>query len=109
MVKAAGLGIAVAPEHQRQGLGTRLTHRVLALLAERGVELALAFLLTRSAEKLLRATGFSRLSVPVTYLTREDGRLITESMPAYGLALGGSALLEEIEARGGLHLGVGTW
>ncbi|WNG44060.1 GNAT family N-acetyltransferase [Archangium minus] len=109
MVKVAGLGIAVAPEHQRQGLGTRLTHRVLALLAERGVELALAFLLTRSAEKLLRTTGFSRLTVPVTYLAREGGRLITESMPAYGLALGGSALLEEIEARGGLHLGVGTW
>jgi hypothetical protein len=45
----------------------------------------------------------------VTYLSREDGRLITESMPTYGLALGGSALLEEVEARGGLHLGVGTW
>jgi isovaleryl-CoA dehydrogenase len=99
----------VAPEHQGQGLGTLLTRRVLALLAERGVELALAFLLTRSAEKLLRAAGFSRIGAPVTYLAREDGRLVTESMPTWGLALGGSALLEEIEARGGLHLGVGTW
>jgi isovaleryl-CoA dehydrogenase len=79
------------------------------VLAERGVELALVFLITRSAEKLLRAFGFSRLSAPVTYLSREDGRLVTESMPAWGLALGGSALLEEVEARGGLHLGVGTW
>jgi alkylation response protein AidB-like acyl-CoA dehydrogenase/ribosomal protein S18 acetylase RimI-like enzyme len=108
-VKVAGLGIAVAPEHQRQGLGTLLTRRALAVLAERGVELALVFLITRSAEKLLRAFGFSRLSAPVTYLSREDGRLVTESMPAWGLALGGSALLEEVEARGGLHLGVGTW
>jgi isovaleryl-CoA dehydrogenase len=109
MVKVAGLGIAVAPEHQGKGLGTLLTRRVLALLAERGVELALAFLLTRSAERLLRAAGFSRLNAPVTYVAREDGRLVTESMPTWGLALGGSALLEEIEARGGLHLGVGTW
>ncbi|MFY0564008.1 GNAT family N-acetyltransferase [Archangium lansingense] len=108
-VKVAGLGIAVAPEHQRQGLGTRLTQRALALLAEHGVELALAFLIGRSAEKLLRASGFSRLTAPVTYLARDDGRLVTESMPAYGLALGASALLEEIEGRGGLHLGVGTW
>ncbi|WP_158501834.1 GNAT family N-acetyltransferase [Vitiosangium sp. GDMCC 1.1324] len=108
-VKVAGLGIAVSPEHQRQGLGTLLTRRALALLAKHGVELALAFLLSRSAEKLLRAAGFSRLSVPVTYNARDDGRLVTESMPTWGLALGGSALLEEIEARGGLHLGVGTW
>jgi isovaleryl-CoA dehydrogenase len=109
MVKVAGLGIAVAPEHQRQGLGALLTQHVLALLAGHGVELALAFLIGRAAEKLLRASGFSRISAPVTYLARDDGRLVTESMPAYGLALGGSALLEEIEARGGLHLGVGTW
>jgi len=109
VVKVAGLGIAMAPEFQRQGLGTRLTRDVLALLAERGVELTLAFLLSRSAEKLLRAFGFRRIGAPVTYLAREDGRLVTESMPTYGLALGGSALLDEVEARGGLHLGVGTW
>lgn len=109
MVKVAGLGIAVAPEHQRLGLGTLLTQRVLALLPGHGVELALVFLITRAAEKLLRASGFSRLNAPVTYLARDDGRLVTESMPAHALALGGSALLEEIEARGGLHLGVGTW
>ena len=109
MVKVAGLGIAVAPEHQRRGLGTLLTQHVLGLLAGRGVELALAFLITRAGEKLLRSSGFSRLGAPVTYLARDDGRLVTESMPAYALALGGSALLEEIEARGGLHLGVGVW
>jgi isovaleryl-CoA dehydrogenase len=109
MVKVGGLGIAVAPEHQKQGLGTLLTQRVLALLAGHGVELALAFLIGRAAEKLLRTSGFSRLTAPVTYLASDDGRLVTESMPAYGLALGGSALLEEIDARGGLHLGVGTW
>jgi isovaleryl-CoA dehydrogenase len=108
-VKVAGLSIAVAPEFQRQGLGTLLMRRVLALLAEHPVELALAFLFSRSAEKLLRTSGFSRITVPVSYLARDDGRLVTESMPTYGLALGGSALLEEIEARGGLHLGVGTW
>jgi len=108
-IKVAGLGIAISPEHQRQGLGTLLTRHVLALLAEHGVELAVAFLFSRSAEKLLRDAGFSRLSAPVTYLSSEDGRLVTESMPAYALALGGSALLDEIDARGGLHLGVGTW
>ncbi|HYO59859.1 GNAT family N-acetyltransferase [Archangium sp.] len=109
MVKVAGLGIVVAPEFQRQGLGTLLTRHVLSLLAEHHVELALTSLLSRSAEKLLRAFGFSRLAAPVTYLAHDDGRLVTESMPVHGLALGGSALLEEIEARGGLHLGVGTW
>jgi alkylation response protein AidB-like acyl-CoA dehydrogenase/GNAT superfamily N-acetyltransferase len=108
-LRMAGLGIGVDPRFQRQGVGRELTRRTLEVLRELGDDLALAFLFTPAAEPLLRSFGFRRLRARVTYLLRESGELVAESMPAYALDLGQGTLVDEIDARGALHLGTGTW
>ena len=108
-IRTAGIGIAVDPAHQRSGVGTRLTERTLAHLSELGDELVIAFMLSRAAEGLLLSHGFARLRTRITYIERETGKLAEEAMPCYARALDGEALLQEIEARGSLHLGMGTW
>lgn len=45
----------------------------------------------------------------MTYFQRDSGELVVETMPAFALDLTGGNLLEDINARGSLHLGVGTW
>ena len=59
--------------------------------------------------KLLRSFGFAPLQARVSYLERESGRLVVETMPAFALDLTGENVIEDINARGSLHLGVGTW
>jgi len=109
LLRVAGLGIGVAPEFQRQGLGTALTLRTLELLRDGGDDLALAFLWSPVAEGLLRKLGFRPLQVRVTYLHPESGELVIEQTPALALDLAGGALVDELNARGCLHLGTGTW
>jgi isovaleryl-CoA dehydrogenase len=109
LLRVAGLGIGVAPEFQRQGLGTALTVRVLELLRDTGDDLALAFLWSPIAERLLRKLGFRPLRAQVTYLSPESGELVVEQTPALALDLAGGTLVDELSARGSLHLGVGTW
>jgi isovaleryl-CoA dehydrogenase len=109
LLRVAGLGIGVAPEFQRQGLGTALTVRVLELLRDTGDDLALAFLWSPIAERLLRKLSFRPLQARVTYLHPETGELVVEQTPALALDLAGGTLVDELNARGSLHLGVGTW
>jgi alkylation response protein AidB-like acyl-CoA dehydrogenase/GNAT superfamily N-acetyltransferase len=109
LLRVAGLGIGVAPEFQRQGLGTSLTLRTLELLRDSGDELALAFLWSPIAERLLRRSGFRPLQTKVTYLNPDSAELVIEQTPAYALDLAGGTLVDELNARGSLHLGVGTW
>jgi alkylation response protein AidB-like acyl-CoA dehydrogenase/GNAT superfamily N-acetyltransferase len=109
LLRVAGLGIGVAPEFQKQGLGTALTLRTLELLRDGGDELALAFLWSPIAERLLRKMGFRPLQAKVTYLQPDTGELVVEQTPAYAMDLGGGTLVDELNARGSLHLGVGTW
>jgi isovaleryl-CoA dehydrogenase len=109
VLRVAGFGIGIAPAWQRQGIGTEVTRRTLEVLREEGDELALAFLFSPNAEKLLRSFGFVPLQAKVTYFAREDGRLVVETMPAFALDLTSGSLIEDISARGSLHLGVGTW
>jgi isovaleryl-CoA dehydrogenase len=108
-VRLAGLGIGVEPRFQRQGIGTELTRRTLDLLRGHEDELALAFLFSPAAEPLLRSFGFRRLGARVTYFRQGTTELVTETMPAHALDLGQGTLIEDIEARGTLHLGVGSW
>jgi alkylation response protein AidB-like acyl-CoA dehydrogenase/GNAT superfamily N-acetyltransferase len=109
LLRVAGLGIGVAPEFQRQGLGTALTLRSLALLRDEGDDLALAFLLNPNAERLLRKMGFRPLQAQVTYLHPDSGVMVAEQAPAYALDLAGGTLVDELNVGGSLHLGVGTW
>lgn len=108
-IRLAGLGIAVDPAHQRQGIGTELTRRTLEVLREHNDELALAFLFSPNAEPLLKTFGFRQLDARVTYLRRGWAELVTETMPAYSLDLGQGTLVEDVNARGTLHLGTGSW
>ncbi len=108
-LRIAGLGIGVDPRWQKQGIGTELTRRTLEVLREQGDELALAILFTPNAEKLLRSFGFVQLEARVTYFQRDNGQLVVESMPAFALDLMSGSLVDDINARGCLHLGVGTW
>jgi isovaleryl-CoA dehydrogenase len=108
-LRVAGLGIGVAPEFQRQGLGTVLTAHTLELLRDTGEELALAFLWNPVAGKLLQKFGFRPLRAAVSYLHRETGELVRESTPAIALDLGGGTLVDDLNTRGSLHLGVGAW
>jgi isovaleryl-CoA dehydrogenase len=105
----AGFGIGIDPRWQRQGIGTEVLRRTLEVLREEGDELALAFLFSANAEKLLRSFGFVPLQARVTYCEREGGKLVVESMPAFALDLSSGSLVEDLNARGSLHLGVGTW
>jgi isovaleryl-CoA dehydrogenase len=109
LLRIAGLGIGIDPRWQRQGIGTELTRRTLDVLREEGTELALAILFTPNAEKLLRSFGFVPLQARVTYVQRDSGQLVVETMPAFALDLTNGALIDDINARGCLHLGVGTW
>jgi isovaleryl-CoA dehydrogenase len=109
VVRVAGLGIGVDPRYQRQGIGRELTRRTLELLRGLNDDLALAFLLTPAAEPLLRSFGFRRLRARVTYCRRDTGELVTEAMPAYALDLNQGTLVDDLNARGSLHLGVGSW
>lgn len=109
LLRVAGLGIGVAPEFQRQGLGTVLTQRTLELLRDGGDDLALAFLWNPTAERLLRKFGFGPLQAKVTYRHPDSGELVIEQTPAYALDLAGATLVDELNVRGSLHLGVGTW
>jgi alkylation response protein AidB-like acyl-CoA dehydrogenase/GNAT superfamily N-acetyltransferase len=109
VLRVAGLGIGVDSRFQRQGIGRELTRKTLDILRELNDDLALAILIRPAAEPLLRSFGFHRLRVRLTYNRRDTGELIEESMPAYALDLAGGTLVEDLNARGFLHLGVGTW
>ncbi|MCC6807204.1 MAG: GNAT family N-acetyltransferase [Deltaproteobacteria bacterium] len=108
-VQLAGIGVAVHPDHRGRGVGTALTRRALEIAEQQGAELVLAFLLNRNAESLLARYGFRRLNAAVSYLDSKSGGLVQETMPGYAKGLRGSAIVDEIEARGTLHLGAGTW
>jgi isovaleryl-CoA dehydrogenase len=109
VLRVAGLGIGVDPRFQRQGVGRELTRRTLDILRELNDDLALAILMRPAAEPLLRSFGFQRLRTRLTYHRRDTGELIEESMPAYALDPAGGTLVDDLNARGSLHLGVGTW
>jgi alkylation response protein AidB-like acyl-CoA dehydrogenase/GNAT superfamily N-acetyltransferase len=108
LLRVAGIGIGVAPEFQKQGVGTALTIQALELLRDLGDDLAIAFL-WGPADRLLKKFGFRPLQAKVTYWKRDTGELVVEQSPAYALDLAGGTLVEELNARGSLHLGVGTW
>jgi alkylation response protein AidB-like acyl-CoA dehydrogenase/GNAT superfamily N-acetyltransferase len=108
-MRIAGLGIGVEPTLQRQGIGTMLTRRALELLRELGDDLAVAILLTPNAEHMLQSFGFARIKAQVTYVQREGGEMVVESMPVLALDLHRGTLLEDINGVGRLHLGTGTW
>jgi alkylation response protein AidB-like acyl-CoA dehydrogenase/GNAT superfamily N-acetyltransferase len=108
-LRVAGLGIGVDPRFQRQGIGRELTRRTLDVLREWNDDLALAFLLTPAAEHLLRSFGFRPLKARVTYRRRDTGSLVTESMPAHALDLHQGTLVDDLNAHGSLHLGLGSW
>lgn len=108
-VRVAGTGIAVDPAFQGIGLGRLLTARALQAIDAAGDDLVVAFLFDRTAEGLLQTFGFRRIRADISYLDRKSGELIKEVMPCYMRALRAPSLLDEIEARGSLHLGVGTW
>lgn len=108
-LRVAGLGIGVDPRFQRQGVGRELTRRTLEMLRGLNDDLALAFLFTPAAEPLLRAFGFRRLRAHVTYCRPDTGALVAEGMPAYALDLHQGTLVDDLNARGSLHLGVGSW
>ncbi len=108
-VKLAGTGIAIRPGAQQQGIGKALTARALSELSAAGVEVAVAFLLPGTSDRLLRRFGFRPLSARVTHLARDSGQLVVERAACYALELRPGALLEEIESSGVLHLGTGTW
>lgn len=108
-LRIAGLGIGVAPEFQRQKLGTALTQRALTLLRELGDDLAVAILFSPNAERLLRSFGFGCLKAKVTYLRRDTAEMATETMPVFALDLNRGSLVDDVDAVGQLHLGTGTW
>jgi ribosomal protein S18 acetylase RimI-like enzyme len=108
-LRIAGLGIAVDPALQKQGIGTALTRRGLEVLRELGDDLAVAILFSPNAQRLLESFGFVRLTARVTYLKRESGELVTEGAPVYALDLHGESLIDDVNALGHLHLGTGTW
>jgi alkylation response protein AidB-like acyl-CoA dehydrogenase/GNAT superfamily N-acetyltransferase len=109
LVRVAGIGIGVAPEFQRQGIGTALTARTLELLHDLDDELGVAFLWNPAPEPLLKKFGFRRLTVRITYLHRDTGKLVVEQTPAFALDLVGGTLVDDLNARGSLHLGKGIW
>ncbi|MBL9038140.1 MAG: GNAT family N-acetyltransferase [Archangium sp.] len=110
LVRVAGIGIAVDPAFQRRGVGKRLTAEALSLIRSMGDEVVLAFLFSRNAESLLASFGFRRLKAEVSYTHRTTGEHVVEQMPCFVSALAESdAVVSDIEARGSLHLGVGTW
>jgi ribosomal protein S18 acetylase RimI-like enzyme len=108
-VRVAGTGIAVDPAFQGIGLGRLLTARALQEIDAAGDDLVVAFLFDRTAEGLLQTFGFRRIRAEVSYLDRKSGELIKEVMPCYMRAMRAPTLIDEIEARGSIHLGVGTW
>jgi isovaleryl-CoA dehydrogenase len=108
-IRVAGLGIGIEAELQRQGTGTALVRRALELLRELGDDLAVAILLGSNAEKLFHAFGFRKLEAQVTHFHRDSGQLTTETMPVFALDLNLGCLVDDIEALGRLHLGLGTW
>lgn len=109
-LRLAGIGIAVDPDYQRMGVGRQLTEATVELLRNLGDDLAVAFLLSRNAEPLLTAQGFGRLAAEVSYTSRATNERVVEQMPCYVLDLQDTdALVADIEARGKLHLGLGTW
>lgn len=104
----AGVGAAVRPGHD-DAWGP-VTTRALAEAEARGADLAVTFLLPGQSEHRLRDFGFDRLKARVTYLSNStNGALVEERMPCFVKELRGAALKDEIEARGELHLGIGTW
>ena len=108
-IRLAGLGIGIEPDLQRQGIGKALVRRALELLRELGDDLAVAILFSANAEKLFRSFGFRKLEAQVTHLHRASGQLTTETMPVFALDLNLGCLVDDIEALGRLHLGLGTW
>ncbi len=108
-LRVAGLGIAVEPGLQKQGIGTALTRRCLEVLRETGDDLAVAIMLTAHAQRLLESFGFVKLAAQATYLHRETGAMVVESAPVYALDLNRGCLIEDINALGHFHLGTGTW
>jgi GNAT superfamily N-acetyltransferase len=108
-VRVAGLGIGVDPRFQRQGIGTELTRRALEVLRAGGDDLAVAFLFTPSAEKLLKAFGFRRLPARITFADRSTGAVREETAPAWALDLHRGTLVEDLGACGMVHLGAGAW
>lgn len=110
-VRLAGLGIAVDPAHQRQGIGRALTRATLSLLRSLGDELAVVFLITPHARTLLSGFGFQPLEgVEVSYTARASNERVVEQMPCWVAELGEpDALVPLLRARGKLHLGLGTW
>ena len=108
-VLAAGVGVAVSPEHQRRGVGTALTDALLRRLRQRGTQLALAFVFPDATTPLLARAGFRRLHARVSYECRETSTRVQEAMACYALALDGADWLAEIEGEGHLDLGRGTF
>jgi alkylation response protein AidB-like acyl-CoA dehydrogenase/GNAT superfamily N-acetyltransferase len=109
-LKLAGMGIAVHPEHQRQGIGKALTRATLELLRSLGDELAVAFLINPDARSLLAPFGFQPLDAEVSYTSRTTNERVVEKMPCWVVELGApDSVLPELRARGKLHLGLGTW
>src|SRR5262249_20170900 len=79
--RVAGLGIGIAPEFQKQGVGAALTAHTLELLRDWGDELALAFLWNAVAERLLQKFGFRRVKAKISYRNRDSGDLVVEETP----------------------------
>ena len=107
-VSLAGTGGAVRPGEDG-AVDEALIAAVVDDAVARGCDLLVSFVLSTAAEGRLRGAGFKRLSARVTYLDRASGALVQERMPCAVRALSGGALVDEIEARGELHLGAGTW
>jgi isovaleryl-CoA dehydrogenase len=105
----AGLGVGVEPRFQRQGVGRELTRATLNLLRDLGDDLAVAVLFSPAAEPLLKSFGFRRLQARLTYQRADVAELVFEEMPAYALDLHDGTLVDDVNACGRLHLGVGCW
>lgn len=109
-LRVAGFGIGVAPAWQGRGLGTLLTRTAIDVVSEpaRGVDMALAFLFSSNAERLLCAHGFVPLRANVHYADSRTGARVDEAAPAFARDIKPGAVAR-VERAGALDLGSGTW
>lgn len=108
-LRLAGFGIGVAPAWQRKGVGTILTSEAIRLCEEKGFDVALAFLFSPNAERLLTQSGFRALRARVSYADRTSAARVDEKAPAFARDIARTGGVALIEGAGALHLGVGTW